>query len=83
MVTHPAHYTCGKVECIDALEAMASGYKDPIQASLAWQVIKYVWRSPLKHNQLEDLQKAKFYLDRLISKATPTEAEVVWKKEHK
>ena len=68
MVNHPAHYTAGKVECIDALESMVSGYKDTIQAGLAWQVVKYVWRLPLKNNALEDAKKAQFYLDRLIKK---------------
>lgn len=68
-VNHPAHYTAGDVECIDALESMACGYDVPVQASLAWQVGKYIWRAPLKHNKLEDLEKAKWYLDRLISKA--------------
>ena len=68
MVNHPAHYTAGSVECIDALESMARGYKDTIQAGLAWQVVKYVWRLPLKNNALEDAKKAQFYLDRLIEK---------------
>ena len=68
MVNHPEHYTAGAVECIDALESMASGYKDPVQAGLAWQVVKYIWRSPLKGNQLQDLEKARWYLDRLISR---------------
>lgn len=67
-VNHPKHYTAGAVECIDALESLASGYKDPVQAGLAWQIVKYIWRSPLKENQLQDLQKARWYLDRLISK---------------
>lgn len=68
-VNHPAHYTAGCVECIDALESMACGYDVPVQASLAWQVGKYIWRAPLKSNKLEDLEKAKWYLERLISKA--------------
>ena len=68
MVNHPAHYTAGSVECIDALESMSVGYQDTIQAALAWQVVKYIWRSPLKGKQLEDLQKAQFYLNRLIEK---------------
>ena len=67
-VSHPAHYTAGTVECIDALESMASGYTDTVQAGLAWQTVKYIWRSPLKENQLQDLKKARWYLDRLISK---------------
>lgn len=68
MVNHPAHYTAGNVECIDALESMSMGYHDTVQAALAWQVVKYIWRSPLKGKQLEDLQKAQFYLNRLIEK---------------
>ena len=68
MVNHPAHYTAGNVECIDALESMSMGYHDVVQAALAWQVMKYIWRSPLKGKQLEDLQKAQFYLNRLIEK---------------
>ena len=68
MVNHPAHYTAGSVECIDALESMSMGYHDTVQAALAWQVVKYIWRSPLKGKQLEDLQKAQFYLNRLIEK---------------
>jgi len=67
LVNHPSHYTSGKVECIDALEAMASGYDDSVQALLACQVVKYIWRAPLKGNQLQDLKKAKWYLDRMIS----------------
>ena len=35
MVNHPAHYTAGSVECIDALESMAMGYQDPVQGGLA------------------------------------------------
>ena len=65
MVQHPPHYTAGPIECIDALESMAMGYQDPVQAGLAWQVVKYIWRSPLKGKQAEDLDKALFYLNRL------------------
>lgn len=68
MVRHPPHYTAGPVECIDALESMAMGYQDPVQAGLAWQVVKYIWRSPLKGNQAQDLDKAAFYLNRLKEK---------------
>lgn len=81
MVNHPSHYTFGKVECIDALESMAKGYnvfggskEGPcVFASLAWQVVKYIWRAPLKGKMHEDLMKAKFYLERLIAKVEETE----------
>ena len=68
MVQHPPHYTAGPIECIDALESMAMGYQDPVQAGLAWQVVKHIWRSPLKGKQAEDLDKAAFYLNRLREK---------------
>ena len=56
MVQHPPHYTAGSVECIDALESMVMGYQDTVQAGLAWQAVKYIWRSPLKGNQAQDLR---------------------------
>jgi len=63
-VNHPSHYTQGGVECIDAIKAAVTG-KPPYEAWLVGQIIKYVWRYEAK-NGLEDLQKARFYLDRLI-----------------
>lgn len=68
MVQHPAHYTTGGIECIDALNSMMQGYKTADTGALAWQIVKYIWRAPLKGNMKQDLGKAKFYLDRLIAK---------------
>ena len=65
-VNHPQHYTNGGIECIDALTSMISGFTDPNNAALSWQVVKYVWRHPFKGNALQDLKKARWYLDRLI-----------------
>ena len=67
-VNHPSHYNQGGIECIDALNAMVTGYPDPVGAVLAWQVVKYIWRHPFKSNPVEDLNKAQFYLDRLIQR---------------
>lgn len=66
-VNHPNHYSGTKIECIDALDSMVEPYKDCIDATLSWQIVKYIWRHPFKFNPLEDLQKAKWYLDRLIN----------------
>lgn len=66
MVNHPQHYNQGGIECIDAANAMVSSYPDPIDASLSWQVIKYLWRHPFKAKPTEDLEKCKWYLERLI-----------------
>lgn len=67
-VNNPSHYTAGNIECIDALDSMISGCKDPIDACLSWQVVKYVWRHNLKSKPLQDLKKAQYYLNRLIDK---------------
>lgn len=64
-VNHPTHYTAGGIECIDATSAALTCQKDPMQAWLTGQVLKYLWRWPLK-NGVEDLKKAQFYLNRLI-----------------
>jgi hypothetical protein len=67
-VNHPDHYNAGKIECIDALDSMMVGWEEYQHAEYAWQVVKYVWRAPLKGKLLEDLKKAQFYLNRLIAK---------------
>ena len=64
-VNHPAHYTAGGIECIDAIAAALTSQNDPMAAWLTDQCLKYLWRWPLK-NGLEDLKKTRFYLDRLI-----------------
>lgn len=64
-VNHPAHYTQGTVECIDALEASMT-YEEFIGYLKGCQM-KYVWRYRLKGG-VEDLKKARWYLDRLIKK---------------
>lgn len=64
-VASPSHYTSGKVECIDAIDAALAHLTDGREAFYTAQVIKYVWRWKLK-NGVEDLRKAKWYLERLI-----------------
>lgn len=64
MVNHPPHYTAGKVECIDALEAATTGLRG-IEAVCTANAIKYLWRWKHK-NGVTDLHKAQWYIDRLI-----------------
>jgi|GEM_PF-847054 hypothetical protein len=66
-VNHPSHYTAGGIECIDAIGAALTCQHDPVAAFLTGQVLKYMWRWPLK-NGAEDLRKAKWYLEKLIEK---------------
>jgi len=63
-VNRPSHYTRGGIECIDAIAASMT--PDEWVGFLKGQVIKYVWRYRLKGKPVEDLKKARFYLDRLI-----------------
>ena len=62
-VNHPRHYTKGAVECIDAIASAVVG-KNPLEAVCVANVIKYLWRYEAK-NGLEDVLKAKWYIDRL------------------
>ena len=62
-VDAPAHYQGDKMQCIDAMEAMLS--VDEFRGYLRGNVFKYQWRFRDKGG-LEDLRKARWYLDRLI-----------------
>jgi len=61
LVNHPSHYTShpSGVEAIQITEFMSF---------CLGNVIKYVMRADHKANRLEDLQKARWYLDREISR---------------
>lgn len=68
MVNHPSHYTQSGIECIDALEAATINLKG-IEAVCTANAIKYLWRWKEKGG-IEDLEKSKWYIDRLIKKIT-------------
>jgi hypothetical protein len=59
VVNHPGHYTKFSVEVIDITENLDF---------LSGNIVKYVVRAPFKGEQLQDLRKAQWYLNRLISK---------------
>ncbi len=58
-INHPPHYNQGSIEVIDAIEDWDLDFH-------AGNVIKYVARYRHKGNPVQDLKKARFYLDRLI-----------------
>jgi len=67
MVNSPPHYNQTGIECIDAISAATDrGFKYYLQGN----ILKYLWRFDYKNKPLEDLQKAKWYLDRLIEEVT-------------
>lgn len=59
-VNHPSHYTRGKIEVIDFIEDQQLPYH-------LGNVIKYIARAGYKGDKLEDLKKARWYLDRYIN----------------
>lgn len=63
-VNHPDHYNQGDIECMDA---MLSAYsKEEVLAFCKLNAFKYIWRANNKGKTLEDLQKADWYLDKVI-----------------
>ena len=62
MVNHPPHYKIGGIEVIDFIEAKGFGYN-------LGNVVKYIARAGKKGSTLEDLQKARWYLNREIESA--------------
>jgi Protein of unknwon function (DUF3310) len=60
-VNHPKHYTShpSGIECIQVTEHMGFNLGN---------AFKYIWRADLKLAAVEDLKKARWYLDREIAK---------------
>jgi len=67
-VDHPPHYNANGsgIECIDVIEHM------PFNIGNA---IKYLWRADHKGKTLEDLRKARWYVDREIARREREGAE--------
>mgnify|MGYP005677758291 FL=1 len=65
LVNHPPHYKEGEIECIDYLEDSLG--KDGFAFYVEGNIKKYVHRWRHKGG-VQDLKKAKWYLDRLISR---------------
>lgn len=61
-VNHPSHYTSGGIECIDA---MLSAYgRDVVMGFCLGNAFKYQFRCLHKNNEIQDLDKAKWYIDK-------------------
>lgn len=60
-VDHPRHYNAhpSGIECIDVVEHMGFNLGN---------AIKYIWRADEKGNALQDLEKARWYVEREIEK---------------
>lgn len=64
-VNHPPHYTShpSGVECISVTEHMNF---------CVGNAIKYLWRAGAKGSRIEDLRKARWYIDREITRLSET-----------
>ena len=65
VVNNPDHYNTGNIECIDAIEESMSSVA--FKGYLKGNCMKYLWRYDYKGKQVEDLQKAQWYLARLLN----------------
>lgn len=62
-VNHPAHYTQGKIECIDAIKAALT--PEEFRGYCKGNALKYIWRERHKGNS-ESLLKAQWYMEKLL-----------------
>lgn len=60
-VEHPPHYNLhpSGIECIQVTEHLNF---------CLGNAVKYIWRADLKHDAIEDLKKAKWYIEREIAR---------------
>jgi hypothetical protein len=66
IINHPPHYNQSEIQPIDVIEEWQLGYH-------LGNVIKYICRCGHKGSPLEDLKKARWYLDRKIQYLTEQE----------
>ena len=67
MVHHPSHYNYKSMECKDIIKVMTEGLEGE-DAYYMGATIKYLYRYIKKGKPIEDLQKAKTYIDMIIEK---------------
>ena len=64
-VANPEYYTSGDIECIDAIRASMTD--DGFIQYLRGNVMKYIWRDDKKGFAKKDLEKAVWYITKIIS----------------
>lgn len=67
MVHHPSHYNFKSMECKDIIKVMTEGLEGE-EAYYMGAIVKYLYRYPKKCKAVEDLNKAKTYIDMIIKK---------------
>ena len=62
-VNHPMHYTQGSLEYLDAVDGLKLGF---YQGNIMKYVVRYKYKHSTQELRIQDLEKALFYLKRLI-----------------
>lgn len=65
LVNKPPHYNKGGIECIDYIKQQlgTKGFEDYLEG----QILRYMHRNRLKDENIQDLEKAEWYLKKLIA----------------
>ena len=71
-INHPKHYETDKVECIEAMEITQG--RGAVMSFCLCNAFKYLWRHGRK-NGVEDIKKARWYLDKYIELAEEDKKE--------
>ena len=74
-VNSPEHYKLNEygIECIDAIQASMT--VEEFEGYLRGNVLKYMWRCNYKGHKVQDLQKAAWYLDKLVGEVKGREEQ--------
>ena len=62
-VNHPDHYNSGQYEVVDVIDDAGFG-----EGFCLGNALKYILRAKHKENYVEDIKKAKWYLEYLIQR---------------
>ncbi len=64
-VNNPKHYTSGKIEALEIIEDATTDL-DGLEAFAIGSALKYIVRFNKKNDPIQDLEKAVFYINRVI-----------------
>lgn len=76
-VNNPAHYASGGIECIEAIKTSMT--HEAFLGYLKGNIQKYIWRYEKKINPVEDLKKARWYMNRLVDEVEVSHREMLAK----
>lgn len=62
-VNHPKHYA-GNIECIDVMQQCFG--TENVKSFCKLNAFKYIWRCQNKNDEVEDIKKAIWYLNKYV-----------------